>query len=195
MTAGLGEVPGSPPSLPRATWRELLRRTLVAAGRERSSAADRDWVESILTGPELDLWIRQSAFDQDHVLQVARRVERRLAATVHAGDARWLGAALMHDVGKVEARLSMLGRAAATIAGRIVSRETARRWASGAPGFRRRIGAYLTHGEIGARMIRRAGGRGEAAAWSEAHQDLRLAPSGLGFPADVVEALSESDVA
>ncbi len=193
--AGLGEARDSARPLPRATWKELLRRALVAAGPPRSRQADRAWVRSILTGPELDLWIRQSAFDQDHVVRVARRVERRLASTVHAGDARWLGAALMHDVGKVEARLSMPGRAAAAIAGRIVTRTTARRWASGAPGFRRRVGAYLTHGEIGARMIRDAGGRVEVAAWTEIHQDLRLAASALGIPADVVDALSESDVA
>ncbi len=168
---------------------------LVAAGPIRSCETDRAWVESILTGPELDLWVRQSAFDQDHVVQVARRVERRLAATVYRGDARWIGAALMHDVGKAEARLSMLGRAAATVAGRLVPRKTARRWASSASGFRGRIGAYLTHGEIGARLIRKAGGRAEVAAWTEIHQDVGLAPAGLGFPAAVVEALSESDVA
>ena len=100
---------------------------LVAAGPIRSSdPADRAWVESILTPAEFDLWVRQSAYDQDHVVQVARRVERRLAATVYAGDARWTGAALMHDVGKAESKLSLPERAARPSRARC-SAETARR--------------------------------------------------------------------
>jgi hypothetical protein len=180
-------------SLPRATLPELVRRTLVAAGPARNEPSDLLWVREVLTPVEHDLWKRQSPFDQDHVVQVARRVQRRLAATVHADDPRWVGAALMHDVGKSQTRLTWFERAVAALAGRRVRLETARRWARTA-GLKARIGAYLTHGEIGARMIRAAGGRSEIAAWAEIHQHPHAAV-GLGIPADVVDALLESDVA
>jgi hypothetical protein len=184
---------GSGASLPRATFPELARRAIVASRALRRSSADLAWVRAILTSAEHDLWSRQSPFDQDHVVRVARRVERRLAATAHAGDPRWVAAALMHDVGKSRARLTVLERAFATLAGRTVRLETARRWAESG-GFKGRIGAYLTHGEIGARMIRDAGGRPEVAAWAEVHQRPRSAIR-LGIPQDVVDALLESDVA
>jgi hypothetical protein len=184
---------GSEASLPRATFPELIRRAVVAAGALRSGPGDLAWVREVLTPSEHDLWSRQSPFDQDHVLQVARRVERRLAATHHANDSRWIGAALMHDVGKAQAGLTSLERAFATLVGRTVRLETARRWAAGR-GLRARIGAYLTHGEIGARMIRAAGGRHEIAAWAEVHQSPQGAVR-LGIPQDVVDALLESDVA
>ena len=184
---------GREPSLPRATAAELFRRAFVAARATRSDAADFAWVETILTPAEHALWRRQSPFDRDHVVQVARRVERRLAATGHENDPRWIGAALMHDVGKARAGLTILERVLAAAAGRIVPLDTARRWAT-AQGLKGRIGAYLTHGEVGARMIRDAGGRAEIAAWAEAHQNPRAAAR-LGIPAEVVEALIASDVA
>jgi HD domain len=178
--------------LPRATFRSLARRAVVAAGGSRTDAADQEWVRSILTPAELDLWTGQSAYDRDHSVQVARRVERRLATTSYCGDTLWLGAALMHDVGKPN--LSMGERAIATLASRVVRVETARQWAGSATGAKRRIGAYLVHGEIGAGMIRAAGGREEVAAWTELHQGYR-SWDGAGLPPVVVEALVESDVA
>ena len=184
---------GSGAALPRATLPELARRAFVASRPSRSSPADLAWVRAVLTPAELDLWSTQSPFDQDHVVQVARRVERCLAATSHADDPRWVGAALMHDVGKSRAELTVFERALVTLAGRTVRLETARRWAESG-GLKGRIGTYLTHGEIGARMIREAGGRSEIAAWAEVHQRPRSAIR-LGIPQDVVDALLESDVA
>jgi HD superfamily phosphohydrolase YqeK len=127
-------------------------------------------------------------------VRVARRVERRLAETVHGSDSRWTAAALLHDVGKTDAGLAPLERAVATLASRVVDSGTARRWTARENGFRRRIGSYLLHGEIGARMIRSAGGRMEAAAWAEVHQGDRGAP-GPGIPSAVAAVLVESDVA
>ena len=186
-------VPGSDASLPRATLPELARRAVAALRAVRSDSEDLAWVRAVLTPAEHDLWSKQSPFDRDHVVQVARRVERRLESTLHAKDSVWIGAALMHDVGKAHANLTTFERALAALAGRTVRLETARRWARGA-GWKARIGAYLTHGEIGARMIRDAGGRDEIAAWAEVHQRPR-ASIRLGIPPDVVEALLDSDVA
>ena len=179
--------------LPRATLRALVVRAIIAGGKIRSDPADHAWVRSILTPAEFDLWTRQPAYDQDHAVQVARRVQRRLALTVYGGDTLWPSAALMHDVGKRESDLSMGERVIATLASKVVGVATARRWASTATNLKRRIGLYLIHGELGASMIRAAGGREEIAAWTEVHQGYQDIAR-LGIPSIVVDALLESDV-
>lgn len=185
---------GGPNPLPRATFLELVGRAIAAAIRPRGDPADRAWAESILTPGEFALWLRQSDYDQHHAIQVARRVELRLAPTTYAGDPLWTGAALMHDVGKCESDLSLPERAVATLASKVFGVATARVWASSAAGWRRRLGLYLIHGELGAAMIRAAGGREEAAAWSEIHQGYSGSDLS-GIPPAVVEALIASDVA
>ena len=108
-------------------------------------------------------------------MQVARRVERRLAATRPrrrpALDRR--GADARRRKGAREADDARAGAGHA----RRTDRSGWRRRGAGPPERRAqgRIGAYLTHGEIGARMIRAAGGRPEIAAWAEVHQRPRSA--------------------
>ena len=72
--------------------------------------------------------------------------------------------------------------------------ERARRWLGSRGKTKRRLGLYLLHGEVGADLIRRAGGREPIAAWTEIHQGYRRLEE-LGWPEVVVEALIESDVA
>lgn len=186
---------GGPNPLPRATFPELAGRAIAAMVRRRSDPADREWAESILTPAEFALWIRQSDYDQHHSVRVARRVERRLAATAYAGDSLWPSAALMHDVGKLEPDLSLGERAIATLASKALGVATARRWAGSAAGLKRRIGLYLTHGELGGAMIRAAGGREAIAVWSEIHQGYSGSAAGAEIPPTVAAALIESDVA
>jgi hypothetical protein len=102
--------------------------------------------------------------------------------------------ALLHDVGKSESNLSLPERAIATLASKVFGVATARTWASSAAGWKRRLGLYLLHGELGAAMIRASGGREEAAVWSEVHQGYS-GIEGSGIPPIVVEALIEADVA
>ncbi len=190
-SSGGGEKNVNP--LPRATLRLLASRLIAAARKVRSDPADEAWVRSILTPAEHDLWTRLSAYDRSHAVQVARRVEHRLAPTVYRGDTLWLSAALLHDIGKLQSELSMFERVIATLASKAVGVLTARRWAGSATAVKRRIGIYLIHGEIGAGMIRASGGREGVAAWTEVHQDYRSRDD-LGIPSVVVEALLESDV-
>ena len=143
----------------------------------------------MLTPGEYALWTRLVAHDQVHAVRVAKATRSKLVSSAYKDDGRWLGAALMHDIGKLEARLAMHERVAATLAGRAVRLSTARRWASGSRGVIRRFGLYLTHGAVGAAMIRRAAGREELAAWAEVHQALpsscRIAGSGPGCAGSV----------
>lgn len=176
---------------PRATLADYVRRTFGAAADPVLNPTDIAWVGSILTAAELELWSAQSSYDRVHSARVARRVERRLAGTAWAGDPRWPAAALLHDVGKPSG-LRFAERIAANVLRRAIGLSRARAWAREAPGIRRRFGAYLAHGEIGAAMIRAAGGREELAAWTELHQTH---PGGAapGVPAAVVAALLASD--
>lgn len=183
---------GSP--LPRATFLELAGRAIHAARGIHIDPADLVWVRAILTPAELELWAAQSAYDRNHTVEVARRVERRLAPTAYGKDPLWPGAALMHDVGKLQSNLSLGERVVATLVSKLVGVATVRRWASSATGWTRRLGLYLIHGEVGAEMIRAAGGREEIAVWTEIHQGYRDI-AGSGIPPIVVEALIESDVA
>ena len=152
---------------------------------------DLAWVTSLLTADELAVWSRQPAHDRRHSVAVARGVEAALAGTEHADDPRWMEAALLHDVGKVDARLGVLGRVGATLAGAAAGHDMADAW-SQRRGITRRVGLYLRHPEIGADRIRRCGGSEEAARWAAVHQTpARHAEAGL--PAAVVAALAAAD--
>jgi hypothetical protein len=169
-----------------------VRRLVDSARAARLSPDDRAWAASLLTPAEYALGARLVPHDQVHTVRVAKVTRSKLAGTAYEGDGRWLGAALMHDIGKLEAKLAMHERMAATLAGRAVGLSTATRWATGSRGFIRRLGLYLTHGAVGAGMIRRAGGREELAAWAEVHQAYNL-PVKSPVPAPVAQALSEAD--
>ena len=184
---------GRDPALPRARIGQLVRRLAKAVRRVHATPSDQRWAESVLQPGEWALWQRLSGPDQYHSIEVARSVERRLAGTPYAGDGRWLGAALLHDVGKGQPCLHLVERILATLLGQTVSLSTARRWASAGGGTKRRLGLYLTHGAVGAAAIRAAGGREEIAAWAEAHQAWPC-PEVEALPGPVVQALSDADL-
>jgi HD domain len=169
----------------------LVRRFLGALWPGAPRPGDVGWVQATLTGDEFGLWAQLPHHDQRHSIRVARRVERALAGTPEAGDPRWLAAALLHDVGKLDAGLGVLGRVGATLAGAAAGHEMAGPW-SGRRGVTRRVGLYLRHDELGATRIRVAGGREEAARWAGAHHhEAQWAATGL--PPVVVEALVAAD--
>ena len=169
----------------------LVRRFLGSLRPGGPPAEDVTWARSVLTDPEWDLWWRMSNPDRRHSVAVARRVERALAGTPDAGDPRWPAAALLHDVGKLDAGLGLLGRVGATLAGAAAGQEMAGPW-SARRGITRCVGLYLRHPELGATRIRVVGGREEVARWAAAHhqEDERAA---TGLPAVVVDALVAAD--
>jgi HD domain len=173
-----------------SAWRHLAGRFFGALRPGGPSPDDEEWVARLLEPGELELWRRQTGHDRRHTVAVARRVEVALAGGPHAGDPRYLAAALLHDVGKLAAGLSIPSRVLATVFARAAGGALGD-WEE-RPGLRRRIALYGRHGELGADMIRLAGGREEAAAWAAAHHDrARLDP--LALPASVVAALAAAD--
>lgn len=152
---------------------------------------DVEWVESVLTERGFVIFRRQPKHDQRHAIAVAREVQARLAGTPYADDPRWISAALLHDIGKLDSRLGIYGRVVATVSSAAVGRDHAEAW-SETRGFTRRVGLYLRHAELGADRIRIAGEPEEAARWATAHHDPSLWPD-LPIPEPVVQALDAAD--
>ena len=126
---------------------------------------DRAWVEDVLSDAEYGLWVRMYGPDRRHSVAVAREVERRLG---NEATPPVLAAALLHDVGKIDADLGTWGRVVATLSAKVAGPETARLWIKSS-GFTRRVGLYLHHPEIGADMLELAGSDALTVSWAEEH--------------------------
>jgi hypothetical protein len=171
--------------------RHLAGRFVGALRPGPPAAVDVEWVASILTPAEFELWSRQPNHDKRHAVGVARGVDAALVGTAHEHEHEWLACALLHDIGKLDARLSVYGRVVATMSGAAAGHEMADAW-SERSGFTRRVGLYLRHPELGADQIRLVGGSEAAARWAAAHH-LAARPTDLGIPPAVVDALDAAD--
>jgi hypothetical protein len=158
-------------------------------GRPRES--DVAWVETVLPPATFAHWKLQPSHDCRHTIRVAREVQSRLAGTPYADDRRWLAAALLHDIGKLDARLGVYGRVVATVSGAASNGNLAEAW-SHKRGFTGRVGLYLRHPELGADRIRLADGPEEAAQWAAAHHTPASWDT-LPIPDPVVDALAAAD--
>ena len=141
------------------TIKHLARRFATSLSRQPPSQDDEGWAEGWLLRSEIELWRRMPNADRRHAVVVARRfLDRRPAA-----DRTEVAGALLHDVGKVEARLGTFGRVVATVVGPRTER------------FR----TYYDHEAIGARLAAAAGSDGVTVALIEgrggAAEDLRSA--------------------
>ncbi|HSO97229.1 MAG TPA: hypothetical protein VLV81_14455 [Acidimicrobiia bacterium] len=169
----------------------LARRFVGALRPGGPSAGDAAWVAEVLDPGELALWSKMTGHDRRHSVGVARSVDAALAGTDHAGDRRWLAAALLHDVGKLDAGLGVFGRVGATLAGGAAGHQWADVWST-KRGITRRVGLYLRHPELGASRIRVVGGHEEAAVWAAAHHTPVVWPE-TGLPPVVIDALVGAD--
>lgn len=169
----------------------LSRRFVTSLWPAAPRADDDAWVRDVLRPGEYALWSRLPNHDRRHSIAVARRVERTLAGTRFADDDQWLAAALLHDVGKLDARLGVFARVGATVAGAAAGHDMADVW-SEKRGITRRVGLYLRHPELGAQQIRLAGGHDAAVSWAGAHHDPS-AWDATGIPGPVVDALHAAD--
>lgn len=142
------------------------------------------WVSGLLRREEADLWRRMSAPDRRHGEGVARRVE----ATLPEAGGAVLVAALLHDVGKLEAGVGTFGRVAATVVG-LTGLPRSRGW-SGRRGWRSKVGRYLEHDRIGADLLGSAGSDPLVVAWARQHH---WPSRRFELPAPVAAALKAAD--
>lgn len=174
--------------LPRpAHVAHLIRRFAGSLWPAGPSAADEAWAEAQLLVGERGLWRRMSGADRRHGLGVARRADALLGGTGRPVRA----AALLHDVGKVDAGLGTFARSAATVCGMAVGHHEARirSWAV-LGGWRGRVGRYLLHADIGAGLLARAGSDPLTVAWAREHH---LPPAAWTVPMAVGLALKDAD--
>ena len=123
------------------------------------------WVGGVLTTDQIELWRRMSGPDRRHAYAVARRVERALG---HEAAPPILAAALLHDVGKVDAGLGTYGRVIATLSAALAGRENAELWRTRS-GFTRKVGLYLLHPDLGGDQLALAGSDPLTIAWARQH--------------------------
>lgn len=115
----------------------LTKRFVLSLVPSQVHEIERQWVHSVLTPSELDLWNKMKAQDRQHSVLVGRRfVKYRPIATQSE-----IAGALLHDVGKSAAHLGTFARVIATLVGPRTSR------------FRQ----YHDHEAIGAAMLRSIG--------------------------------------
>ncbi len=115
-------------------FRHLVSRFFGAISSVSPSSEDLAEVESLFLDGEFLLWQKLPMMDQRHSIAVLRRF-----TTLRPDATRpELRAALLHDIGKIQSNLGVLGRVLATLVGRRGARFT----------------AYHDHEKIGSEMLR-----------------------------------------
>jgi hypothetical protein len=165
----------------------LVRRFAGSLRPGPPATVDERWAEAHLRPGEVQLWRRLSNPDRRHAVAVARAVVAELGP---AATRPVVAAALLHDVGKLASGYRTPGRVVATVVWAVCDRQgRAEVWARrGWPW--RRLGLYRHHPDLGAEMIRRAGGDELTATWAAQHH---LAPHHWTMPADLAGVLKAHD--
>jgi hypothetical protein len=155
--------------------RHLLARFVATLRAVPPSPQDERWATDRLSPAAAALWARQGDGDRRHSVAVARRV---LAAAPDAPD--WvIAAALLHDVGKIDADLGVSGRVLATLLSACRVRN--------APAA---LGRHLRYPATGAALLAAAGEPAEVAAWAGQHH---LPAAQWTVPAGWAVLLAEAD--
>ena len=166
--------------------RHLVGRFLGSLWPGGPRADAEAWARSHLGEGEARLWGRLSGADRRHAVGVARRVEAALGGRATRPV---LAAALLHDVGKLDAHLGTYGRVVATLSAAVAGHESATAW-SQSRGFTRRVGLYLRHPELGGDMLALAGSDPLTVTWAREHH---LPPERWTLDPEVAAALKAAD--
>ncbi len=158
---------------------------LVPLGPKR---ADDAWARGQLLPDEVELWQRMKRADRRHAVGVARRVEHALGEDATRPV---LAAALLHDVGKIEANFGPYRRAVATLSAIAVRHDpdVIRAWTR-TTGFTRRVGLYLQHPKLGGDLLGMAGSDPLTEAWARQHHSPE---EDWTLPVTVARALKDAD--
>lgn len=143
----------------------LTKRFFGSLWPSGPSSEDDEWATSFLSDPQIDLWRQMSGPDRRHAAAVAHRVERALG---HEATDPVMAAALLHDVGKVDAGLGVYGRVVATVSGAVAGRDASQDWVK-TGGFTRRVGLYLNHPKYSGDMLGMVDSDSFTEAWGREH--------------------------
>jgi hypothetical protein len=154
----------------------LARRFFTSLRSTPPPGGDEAWALSNLLPGESVLWGQMSGADRRHAIGVGRSTSALLGDPTRAV----LAAALLHDVGKIEARLGTVARAGVT----------ALAVAVGPHRLTGRAALYLQHPSLGASLLTAAGSDPLTIAWTLEHH---LAAAGWTVPRAVGDALKTAD--
>lgn len=173
--------------------RHLAARFFGALSPAGPPENDERWAQAYLVEGERSLWRRMSGPDRRHAVGVARDAIQLLGPG--EPDRGVVAAALLHDVGKVEAGIGTFGRAGVTLIAMVVGRARLLRWSPADPPATRpprraRIGMYLAHDRLGAMLLAAAGSDPLTVAWAAEHH---LAAASWSVDATVAAALKAAD--
>jgi hypothetical protein len=160
----------------------LVRRFAGSVRARPLDAADVELVRRTLEPGELVCWERLGRADRAESVATARAVMRALGPDP---DPVWVAAALVHDVGKTDAGLGVIGRSAATMVATVAGSTRVRAWTGP-------VGRYVNHDELGSEQLRRAGARPVAVAWAAAHHRPERWPD-TGIPPEMCKILAAAD--
>lgn len=150
--------------------RHLAERFHGALSSAGPPSQDERWALDQLLPAERELWHRMSGADRRHAIAVARESLRLLDDAGVSPSRDVVAAALLHDVGKIEAQLGTFARVAVTVAALAVGRgRLARRSGGRTTGWRARARLYVTHDRVGSELLRSAGSEPFTIAWTEQH--------------------------
>jgi len=123
-------------------------------------------VQAILSGAQVDLFLRFDRGEQRHSYQVMHTLQ----AAGHT-QPELLQAALLHDVGKTRAPLSVWDRSLIVLAAKVMPGKTAVYGQSAAQGWQRPFVVKAQHPAWGAQMAEAAGSSALVVALIRRHQD------------------------
>jgi hypothetical protein len=163
-----------------STAGHLVRRFLGSLRPGGPPPADEAWARDVLLAGERPLWDRMSGADRRHAVAVARRTEEALGPRATRPV---VAAALLHDVGKVEAGLGTFARVGATLAAAVAGRKRLARRSG-------RLGRYARHDALGADLLTAAGSDPLTRTWAREHH---LKPDCWSIDPAVGAALKAAD--
>lgn len=143
-------------------------------------------VQRWLPVPAVTLWQRQSPRDQAHTLRVLRTLQLN---GHHHPDL--MAAALLHDVGKVEARLHLWHRTLWVLVNALFPSLV--QWLARPTSWGRAFWVLAEHPRLGARLARDAGCT-KGTVWLIAHHQDPEVPAGEGY-ANLLTLLQAADEA
>ncbi|HEX9259612.1 MAG TPA: hypothetical protein VF855_08750 [Acidimicrobiales bacterium] len=163
-----------------AHWRHLAGRFFSSLSRHQPDITDEAWARMHLLPGEQAVWRRMSAPDRRHAIGVAQRTVHALGTSASRPV---VAAALLHDCGKVEARMGTFARVGATLWAGVIGRERAVQG-------RGRVARYLRHDLAGELLLQAAGSDPLTVAWAGEHHRPR---SEWTVPQPVADALKAAD--
>jgi len=174
------------------SWGHLAGRFFGALSPAGPARADEAWALEHLVEGEQGLWHRMSGPDRRHAVGVAKATMASLGAATATRPV--VAAALLHDVGKIEPAIGTFGRVAVTLASVGFGRRRVLAWsarhADRPRSWRARAGQYLTHDELGAKLLEAAGSDPLTVTWAREHH---MPPGRWSLPHDVAGALKAAD--